>query len=66
MSLFKAVPITFIAIISSFSILGDEKFIKAICIVFSFHLVEYALSNCVLLLFRSTFLCYLTPISHVS
>ena len=66
MGLFKAVPITFIAVISSFSMLGHEKVIKVICIVCSFHLVKYTLSNCVLLLFRSIFLCYLASVSHVS
>ena len=66
MGLFKAVPITFIAIISYFSILGHEKFIKVICIVCSFHLVKCALSNCVFLLFRSIFLRYLASDSHVS
>ena len=37
LGLFKAVPITFIAVISSFSILGHEKLVKVICIVCSFH-----------------------------
>ena len=58
--------LTFVAITSSFSILGHEKFVKAICIVCSFHLVKCLLSDCVLLLFRSIFLCYLASISHVS
>ena len=68
LGLFKAVPITFIAMISSFSILGHakENFIKLICIVCSFHLVKCALSNCVLLLFGSIFSFYLASISHVS
>ena len=66
--MFKAVPITFIAVISSFSILRHEKFIKVTCIACSFHLVKCGLSvsNCVLLLFRSIFLSYLASISHVS
>ena len=40
LGLFKTVPITFIAAISSFSILGHEKFTKVICIVYSFDLVK--------------------------
>ena len=36
LGLFRAVPITSIAVISSFLILGHEKFIKVICIVCSF------------------------------
>ena len=34
--------------------------------LFFFHLVKCALSNCLLLLFLSIFLCYLASISHVS
>ena len=46
MGLFKTFPITFIAMISYFSILGNEKkIIKLICIVCSFHSVKCALSN---------------------
>ena len=52
--------------IISLSILSHEKFIKVICIVYSFHLIKCALSNCALLLFRSIFLFYLASISHVS
>ena len=63
--LFKAVPITFIAIISFFSIIGHEKIIKVTCFVCPFHLVKFALSNCVFLLFCSIFLCYLALLSHV-
>ena len=66
LGLFKAVPITFIAVISFFSILGHKKFIKVICLVCFFHLVKFAQSNCVLLLFRSIGLFYLATISHVS
>ena len=40
LGLFKAVPITFIAVISSFSILGHKKFIKVIRVVCYFHLVS--------------------------
>ena len=58
--------LTFIAVILSFWILGHEKFIKVICVVCSFHLVKFALSSCLLLLFRnSIFLCYLASNSHV-
>ena len=65
LGLFKAVPITYIAI-SSFSILVHEKKVtKVTFIVCSFHLVKFALPNCVLLLFRSIFLCYLASISYV-
>ena len=35
--------ITFIAVMSSCSILHHEKFTKVICIVCSFHLVKFAL-----------------------
>ena len=45
MGFFKAVAMTFIAIISSFSILVEERFIKVLCIVCSSHLVKCALSN---------------------
>ena len=57
--LFKAVPITFNAVISSFLILGHKIFIKVICVVWSFPFLKLALSKCILLLFRSIFLCYL-------
>ena len=70
MGLFKEVPITFIAMISFFSILGqndnNNNNTNNNIIVYSFHLFKYALSNCVLLLFRGIFLCYLASISHVS
>ena len=63
---FKADSVIFITIISFFSILGHKKFIKVICIVCSFHLVKCALSNYVLLLFRSILSYYWALISHVS
>ena len=66
LGLFKAVPITFITVMSSFLILDREKFIKVIRIVCSFHLFKCALYRCALLLFHSIFLCYATSISHIS
>ena len=69
LGLFKAVPITFVAMISSFLILSHEKKIvykiNMYCMFFFFvHLVKYALSDSVFLLFCCIFLCYLASISH--
>ena len=64
LGLFKAVPITFITVMSSFLILDREKFIKVIRIVCSFHLFKCALYRCALLLFHSIFLCYATSMSE--
>ena len=48
--LFKAVPIIFITLISSFSILGYKKVKTVKYINCSFDLVKFVMSNCALLL----------------